>query len=105
MLPGCPMCLTGLGENVAMGVDKCKWVDERQLVEVGNFFPDEDGLGKYTLRPLGRRSHQLSLVKLPKVRQRHFITDTSSFLSKQKNSLSLLHRHWRVAGKARWSQK
>jgi len=49
---GCPMCLTGLGENVAMGVDKCKWVDERQLVEVGNFFPDEDGLGKYTLRPL-----------------------------------------------------
>merc|ERR1719336_469237 len=35
-----------------MGLDKCKWVDERQLVEVGNFFPDEDGLGKYTLRPL-----------------------------------------------------
>jgi len=49
---GCPMCLTGLGENVAMGMDKCQWVDERQLLEVGNFYPNEDGLGKHTLRPI-----------------------------------------------------
>ena len=49
---GCPMCLTGLGENVGMGMDKCQWVDERQLLEVGNFY--EDGLGKYTLRPISR---------------------------------------------------
>ena len=49
---GCPMCLTGLGENVGMGMDKCQWVDERQLLEVGNFY--EDGLGKYTLRPTSR---------------------------------------------------
>ena len=48
------MCLTGLGENVAMGMDKCQWVDERQLLEVGNFYPNEDGQGKYTLRPIGR---------------------------------------------------
>ena len=54
MVTGCPMCLTGLGENVAMGMDKCQWVDERQLLEVGNFYPNEDGLGKYTLRPIGR---------------------------------------------------
>ena len=53
-MTGCPMCLTGLGENVAMGMDKCQWVDERQLLEVGNFYPNEDGLGKYTLRPIGR---------------------------------------------------
>ena len=46
------MCLTGLGENVGMGMDKCQWVDERQLLEVGNFY--EDGLGKYTLRPISR---------------------------------------------------
>ena len=49
---GCPMCLTGMGENVGMGMDKCQWVDERQLLEVGNFY--DDGLGKFTLRPIGR---------------------------------------------------
>ena len=52
-MTGCPMCLTGMGENVAMGMEKCQWVDERQLLEVGNFYPNEDGLGKYTLRPIG----------------------------------------------------
>ena len=51
---GCPMCLTGMGENVGMAMDKCQWVDERQLLEVGNFYLNEDGLGKYTLRPIGR---------------------------------------------------
>ena len=53
-MTGCPMCLTGMGENVAMGMDKCQWVDERQLLELGNFYPNEDGSGKYTLRPIGR---------------------------------------------------
>ena len=53
VLAGCPMCLTGMGENLAMGMEKCQWVEERQLLEVGNFYPNEDGLGKYTLRPIG----------------------------------------------------
>ena len=53
-MTGCPMCLTGMGENLAMGMEKCQWVEERQLLEVGNFYPNEDGLGKYTLRPIGR---------------------------------------------------
>ena len=53
-MTGCPMCLTGMGENLAMGMEKCQWVEERQLLEVGNFYPNEDGSGKYTLRPIGR---------------------------------------------------
>jgi len=72
---GCPMCLTGLGENVAMGMDKCQWVDERQLLEVGNFYPSEDGQGKYTLRPKdtaewqGRQDRaQIELKRLTKLK-------------------------------------
>ena len=37
-LSGCPMCLTGIRENMEMKLEKCEWVNEQQLVEVGGYY-------------------------------------------------------------------
>ena len=45
------MCLTGIKENMEMKLEKCEWVNEQQLVEVGGYYTL---LQKQQLKPRGK---------------------------------------------------